>query len=240
MILRTIKTPIPTAISRQPNQRRKRCTFQRERCTSCSSVGKFNPFLDRRQTFPVNHDPAVMLHPLPESHVTGQDTYKRHEFHRMFSFRPVYTRGQSRRLQHTQNFCCNPVWCSGVLRDRMDQDIRQLLSQRQKDRAFEVLLQRYQAKVFRLVYSIVGNSSRAEEVTQDSFLKIWQALPGYDGRASLSTWIYTIARNTSISHLRSEFYRKTLTLEEAPEPFAEAEPVLSRIEIERLVGEPSR
>ena len=55
----------------------------------------------------------------------------------------------------------------------MDQDIRELLSQRQKDRAFEVLLQRYQAKVFRLVYSIVGNSSRAEEVTQDSFLKIW-------------------------------------------------------------------
>ena len=66
----------------------------------------------------------------------------------------------------------------------MDQDIRELLSQRQKDRAFEVLLQRYQSKVFRLVFSIVGNPSRAEEVTQDSFLKIWQALSGYDGRAS--------------------------------------------------------
>jgi RNA polymerase sigma-70 factor, ECF subfamily len=118
----------------------------------------------------------------------------------------------------------------------MDQDIRQLLSQRQKDRAFEVLLQRYQAKVFRLVFSMLGNSSRAEEVTQDAFLKIWQALQGYDGRASLSTWIYTIARNTGISHLRTEFYRKTLSLEEAPEPFAEAEPVLSRLEIERLLA----
>jgi RNA polymerase sigma-70 factor, ECF subfamily len=118
----------------------------------------------------------------------------------------------------------------------MDQDIQQLLSQHQKDRAFEVLLQRYQAKVFRLVFSIVGNPSRAEEVTQDAFLKVWQALPGFDGRASLSTWIYTIARNTSISHLRSEFYRKTLSLEEAPEPFAAAEPVLSRIETERLVA----
>jgi hypothetical protein len=48
--------------------------------------GKFNPFLDCRQTFPMNHPSAVVLHPLPESHVTGQDTYKRHEFHRMFSF----------------------------------------------------------------------------------------------------------------------------------------------------------
>jgi RNA polymerase sigma-70 factor (ECF subfamily) len=118
----------------------------------------------------------------------------------------------------------------------MDQDIRQLLSQRQNDRAFEVLLQRYQSKVFRLVYSILGNSPRAEEVTQDAFLKIWLALPGYDGRASLSTWIYTIARNTSISHLRAEFYRKTLSLEEAPEPFAATEPVLSRIEVERLLA----
>ena len=118
----------------------------------------------------------------------------------------------------------------------MDKDIRQLLSQRQKDRAFEVLLQRYQAKVFRLVFSIVANRSRAEEVTQDAFLKIWQALAGYDGRASLSTWIYTIAKNTSISHLRSEFYRKTLSLEESPEPFAATEPVLSRIEIERLLA----
>ena len=117
----------------------------------------------------------------------------------------------------------------------MDQDIRQLLSQRQKDRAFEVLLQRYQAKVFRLVFSIVGNSARAEEVTQDAFLKIWQALQGYDGRASLSTWIYTIARNTSISHLRAEFYRRTLSLEDAPEPFAKVDPVLGRIEIERLL-----
>jgi len=118
----------------------------------------------------------------------------------------------------------------------MDQDIRQLLSQRQKDRAFEVLLQRYQAKVFRLVFSMLGNSSRAEEVTQDAFLKIWQALQSYDRRASLSTWIYTIARNTGISHLRAESYRKTLSLEEAHEPFAEAEPVLNRLEIERLLA----
>jgi RNA polymerase sigma-70 factor (ECF subfamily) len=118
----------------------------------------------------------------------------------------------------------------------MDQDIRQLLSQRHKDRAFEVLLQRYQTKVFRLVFSIVGNPSRAEEVTQDAFLKIWRALPGYDGRASLSTWVYTIARNTSISHLRAESYRKAIPLEEAPEPFAEGEPVLTRIETERLLA----
>src|SRR4030095_15394392 len=75
----------------------------------------------------------------------------------------------------------------------------------------------------------------AEKCTKAVFLKIWRALPSYDGRASLSTWIYTIARNTSITHLRAEFYRKTLSLEEAPEPLSKVEPVLGRIEIERLL-----
>ena len=118
----------------------------------------------------------------------------------------------------------------------MDEDIRHLLSQRHNDRAFEALLQRYQTKVFRLIFSIIGNAAQAEEVTQDVFLRIWQALNSYDGRASLSTWIYTIARNTSISHLRAQSYRKTSPLDQVPEPLTESEPVLSRIQIERLLA----
>jgi RNA polymerase sigma-70 factor, ECF subfamily len=119
----------------------------------------------------------------------------------------------------------------------MDEDIRHLLSQRHNDRAFEALLQRYQTKVFRLVFSIIGSRAQAEEVTQDVFLKIWQALNSYDGRAALSTWIYTIARNTSISYLRSQTYRRTLPLDESPEPITESEPVTSRIETERLLAQ---
>ena len=48
------------------------------------------------------------------------------------------------------------------------------------------------------------DQDRAEEVTQDIFLKLWQVLPAYDGRAAPSTWLYTIARNTCLSALRSE------------------------------------
>jgi RNA polymerase sigma-70 factor, ECF subfamily len=88
------------------------------------------------------------------------------------------------------------------------------------DEDFDDLVQQYRVKVFRLVFSIVGNRARAEEVTQDVFLKIWIALPSYDGRASLSTWIYTIARNTSLSHRRSEAYRSTTPLDEVREPAA--------------------
>jgi len=66
------------------------------------------------------------------------------------------------------------------------------------------------------------NPSRAEEVTQDIFLKLWQALPAYDGRASPGSWLYTIARNTCLSALRAESYRKTLPLGEVKEPAARA------------------
>jgi RNA polymerase sigma-70 factor, ECF subfamily len=118
----------------------------------------------------------------------------------------------------------------------MDDDIRHLLSKGRREAAFEALVDRYQNKVFRLVFSMVYNAARSEEVTQDIFLKVWQALPGYDARASLSTWIYTIARNTTYSHLKSESYRKTAPLDGAPEPVAPARITLDRLEIERLLA----
>ena len=102
----------------------------------------------------------------------------------------------------------------------MDEDLIRCLADGRRDRAFDGLVERYRVKVFRLVFSIVANRARAEEVTQDAFLKVWLALPSYDGRASLATWIYTIARNTSLSHRRSEAYRSVLPLEEIREPGA--------------------
>jgi RNA polymerase sigma-70 factor (ECF subfamily) len=81
----------------------------------------------------------------------------------------------------------------------MDDDLRQLLAAGRHDEAFELLLPRYSDRVFRLVYGFLFNESWAEEVTQDIFVRIWKGLPGYDGRASLSTWIYTIARNTAFT-----------------------------------------
>ena len=65
---------------------------------------------------------------------------------------------------------------------------------------------------------LLKDHGRAEEVTQDIFLKLWQVLPAYDGRASPSTWLYTIARNTCLSALRSEAYRRTFPLDSITEP----------------------
>lgn len=69
--------------------------------------------------------------------------------------------------------------------------------------AFEQLVPSYRRRVFGLAYSMLRDRAAAEDVAQEVFVKLWQALPRYDGRAQLSTWIYAITRNAAISALRS-------------------------------------
>jgi RNA polymerase sigma-70 factor (ECF subfamily) len=103
----------------------------------------------------------------------------------------------------------------------MHDDIEESLRQRRFDEALERLFDRYASKVFRMALAILRDRGRAEEATQDAFVKLWRALPAYDGRAALSTWLYAIARNTSLSALRREAYRRTAPLDEAAEPVVE-------------------
>jgi RNA polymerase sigma-70 factor, ECF subfamily len=116
-----------------------------------------------------------------------------------------------------------------------DEDVQELLRKHLWAAAFELLLDHYQEKVFRLVYSILKETAKAEEVTQDIFLKLWQVVSDYDGRASLSTWLYTIARNTALSTLRAESYRKTLPIEDHEPSSANWKAGLQRMEMMQLV-----
>ncbi len=100
----------------------------------------------------------------------------------------------------------------------MDDEVLRLLDQHRYSLALERLLDLYQEKVFRMAVAFLNDPGRAEEVTQDIFFKLWRALPAYDGRASLSTWLYTISRNTCLSAVRSHAYRKTVPLDELAEP----------------------
>lgn len=83
-----------------------------------------------------------------------------------------------------------------------DADIHAHLRAGRHRAAFEVVLPRYRERVYRLALSILRDSASAEDAAQDVFVRLWRALPGYNGSASLSTWIYAITRNTSISLLR--------------------------------------
>jgi RNA polymerase sigma-70 factor (ECF subfamily) len=102
----------------------------------------------------------------------------------------------------------------------MDDEVQRLLERRRYDEALERLLDRHEQQVFRMAVMVLRDVGRAEDVTQDIFVKLWRALPDYDGRASVSTWLYTIARNTCLSAARAESYRRTRSLDERPEPAA--------------------
>ena len=120
----------------------------------------------------------------------------------------------------------------------MDEDAKALLEKHRYRQAFERLLELYGVKVFRMAVMLLRDADRAEEVAQDIFLKLWQALPAYDGRAAPSTWLYTIARNTCLSALRSEAQRKTSPLDSIPEPAAGItgdSDALNRIELQRCL-----
>jgi RNA polymerase sigma-70 factor (ECF subfamily) len=70
------------------------------------------------------------------------------------------------------------------------------------DRPFQELFGRYHNLVWRVCYSTLRNSQDAEDLAQEVFLKVHRYLGNFEGRASLKTWIYQIALNTSRNELR--------------------------------------
>jgi RNA polymerase sigma-70 factor (ECF subfamily) len=80
---------------------------------------------------------------------------------------------------------------------------------------FESLIERFQGKVFRLAYSMVGDRAAAEDLSQEVFVRIWKALPGYRGESSLATWVFAIARNACLSRRRREAARRAASLDVA-------------------------
>jgi RNA polymerase sigma-70 factor, ECF subfamily len=108
-----------------------------------------------------------------------------------------------------------------------DRDIVELLQGGSHGAAFDRLLERYERKVYRLCCSLMGNPDQAADVAQESLLRIWKALSGYDQRASLSTWIYTITRNrclTAIERRRNLDSLSDPAVEQAAEAAVAAEP----------------
>lgn len=69
--------------------------------------------------------------------------------------------------------------------------------------AFGVLVRRYQKRIFRLAFHLVRSGAEAEDVTQDTFVRAYQALDRFDGRSEPFTWLYRIAVNLSLNMIRA-------------------------------------
>jgi RNA polymerase sigma-70 factor (ECF subfamily) len=70
-------------------------------------------------------------------------------------------------------------------------------------RAFEVLVERYQARLLNFVYRIVGDRERSEDLVQEAFIRVHRHLARFDRSKKFSTWIYTIASNLAKNELRN-------------------------------------
>ena len=68
--------------------------------------------------------------------------------------------------------------------------------------AFGALVRRHQERVFRFLHRMLDAREEAMELSQDVFVKAWQALPGWRPEARFSTWLLQIARNAALDQLR--------------------------------------
>src|ERR1700750_2794833 len=74
--------------------------------------------------------------------------------------------------------------------------------------AFREIVDRYQAKVFSIIYGILRNRNDAEDIAQQVFAKIYFSIKNFDFRSSLLTWIYKITVNECYDYLRKKRVRK--------------------------------
>jgi RNA polymerase sigma-70 factor (ECF subfamily) len=72
----------------------------------------------------------------------------------------------------------------------------------QDEAAFEQIMNLYADRLYSYILRMVGNATDAEDLVQETFLRAYQGLPNFDGRASLGTWLYRIATNLCIDHQR--------------------------------------
>src|SRR5918998_5270846 len=119
-----------------------------------------------------------------------------------------------------------------------------------REDGFEELVRRYQRPIAAYVYRMVGDYEAALDLTQEVFIKVYNSLRRYRSEFKFSTWIYRIAHNSAVDHLRRSNSREQALAREfdgeqydlpveskRPSPEQESERAERRAEIERVVGQ---
>jgi RNA polymerase sigma-70 factor (ECF subfamily) len=68
-------------------------------------------------------------------------------------------------------------------------------------KAFDLLVQKYQSRILKLIARFVRNPADVQDVAQEAFIKAYRALPNFRGESAFYTWLYRIAINTAKNHL---------------------------------------
>ena len=70
---------------------------------------------------------------------------------------------------------------------------------------FAKVVEKYSGKIYRLALKMLKNQQDAEDILQETFIKAYNALPDFEGRSKLSTWLYRVATNEALMFLRRKY-----------------------------------
>ena len=79
--------------------------------------------------------------------------------------------------------------------------------------AFNVLVRKYRERLYSVIYNLTANREDTADLTQDAFVKAFQSIGRFQGRSSFFTWLYRIAVNTALTHLKKNRFRRFLSFE---------------------------
>jgi len=85
------------------------------------------------------------------------------------------------------------------------------------ERAYREIIQRYQRRVFSLAFRVVRRTEDAEDVTQETFVRMFRAIDRYDPARPFAAWLFTIASRLCIDHLRRRRVRPISLFQRDPE-----------------------
>jgi len=83
--------------------------------------------------------------------------------------------------------------------------------------AFDSLILKYRERVYSVIYNLTSNREDASDLTQETFIKAFQSINRFKGKSSFFTWLYRIALNTSLTHLRKNKLRRFFSFEKMVE-----------------------
>lgn len=96
--------------------------------------------------------------------------------------------------------------------NKNDELIVQLLqSDKTINQGFKLLLESYDKRLYYHIFSILKNQEDAKDVTQNTFIKVFKGIKGFRANSTLYTWLYRIATNESLTHLKRK--KKSSSLE---------------------------
>ncbi len=100
-----------------------------------------------------------------------------------------------------------------MLRDEGDEALM-IMYQKGEVRAFEILLERHRRPIYNFILRFVGSRDVAEDLLQDTFLRVIKGAGNYQRKAKFTTWLYTIARNLCVDHSRRKKHRRHPSLDQ--------------------------